>query len=79
MHFKTKNDKAICQWGKNLSFYIDKLVLEGKYYTHIDMQQNLTAKVMHPLSYYLTIEEMFRFLMLQYPELSNEQAFTMLN
>ena len=33
---------------------------------------------MHLLSYYLIIEEIFRILKLQYPELSNEQAFIIL-
>ena len=64
LHFEYKNDKAICQLGKHLSFCIDDLFLEVKYYTPYRYAINLTAKLMYPLSYYLIIEEIFQILKL---------------
>ena len=64
--------------GKNLAFFIDSLLLEGKYYTPYRFAGNLTPKNEEPLSYYITIPEIFNILKIQYPLLSNEKVLNML-
>ena len=57
---------------------IDSLLLEGRYYTPYRFAGNLTPKDEQPLSYYITIPEIFKILKIRYPLLSNEKVMKML-
>ena len=30
---KLYDDEQLCQWGRNLAYFIDELLLDGRYYT----------------------------------------------
>ena len=57
---------------------IDSLLLEGRYYTPYRFAGNLTPKDEQPLSYYITIPEIFKILKIRYLLLSNEKVMKML-
>ena len=79
--FKQKNNENVClisQWGKNMAYFIDKLVSEGRYYTPYRFACNLTPEEEQPLSYYITIQEIFKVLKLRYPYYTNEAVLNML-
>ena len=57
---------------------IDSLLLEGRYYTPYRFAGNLTPKDEQPLSYYITIPEIFKILKIRYPLLSNEKIMKIL-
>ena len=61
-----------------MAYFIDKLVLEGKYYTPYRFASNLTPEEEQPLSYYITIEEIFKVLKMRYPCYTNETVLKML-
>ena len=66
------------QWGKDLAFFIDSLLLQGHYYTPYRFAGNLTPEDEQPLSYYITIPEIFNILKIRYPLLSNDKVMKML-
>ena len=66
------------QWGKDLAFFIDSLLLQGRYYTPYRFVGNLTPEDEQPLSYYITIPEIFNILKIRYPLLSNDKVMKML-
>ena len=78
IEYKEKNNEKIYQWGKNLAFFIDSLLLEGRYYTPYRFAGNLTPRNEEPLSYYLTIPGIFDILKIRYLLLSNEKVLNML-
>ena len=81
VNFQPKHDeniRLINEWGKNMAYFIDKLVLEGKYYTPYRFASNLTPEEEQPLSYYITIEEIFKVLKIRYPYYTNETVLKML-
>ena len=78
IEYKEKNNEKIYQWGKNLAFFIDSLLLEGRYYTPYRFAGNLTPRNEEPLSYYLTIPGIFDILKIRYPLLSNEKVLNIL-
>ena len=73
-----KNDEKMYQWGKDLAFFIDSLLLQGRYYTPYRFAGNLTPEQEQPLSYYITIPEIFNILKIRYPLLSNDKVMKML-
>ena len=75
---KLKDDEKICEWGRNLAYFIDELLLDGHYYTPYRFAGNLTPQEEKPLSYYLTITEIFNILKLRYPLYSSEKVLKML-
>ena len=66
------------QWGKTQIFFIDSLLLQEYYYTSYRFVGNLTPKNKQPLSYYITIPEIFNILKIRYPLLSNNKIIKML-
>ena len=75
---KLNDDEQLCQWGRNLAYFIDKLLLDGRYYTPYRFAGNLTPQEEKPLSYYLTITEIFNILKLRYPLYSSDNVLEML-
>ena len=72
------NDKIVCQWGRDIAYFIDELLSDAQYYTPYRFAGNLTPREVKPLSYYLTITEIFKILKLRYPFLSSEGVLNML-
>ena len=72
------DDQKLCQWGHNLAYFIDELLLDGRYYTLNRFAGNLTPQEEKPLSYYLTITEIFNILKLRYPLYSSNNVLKML-
>ena len=64
--------------GENMAYFIDELVSEGSYYTLYRFACNLTPEEEQPLSYYITIQEIFKVLKLRYPYYTNEAVLNML-
>ena len=81
VNFKPKYDENVrltSEWGRNMAYFINKLVLEGKYYTPYRFASNLTPEEEQPLSYYITIQEIFKVLKIRYPYYTNETVLKML-
>ena len=76
--YEQKSDEKICQWGRDLAYFIDELLSDGRYYTPYRFAANLTPPEEQPLSYYLTITEIFNILKIRYPFLSNKTVLNML-
>lgn len=72
------NDKIVCQWGRDIAYFIDELLSDAQYYTPYRFAGNLTPQEVKPLSYHLTITEIFKILKLRYPFLSSEGVLNML-
>ena len=64
--------------GRDLAFFIDELLLDGRYYTPYRFAGNLTPSEEQPLSHYLIITEIFNILKIRYPVISNEKVLNML-
>ena len=75
---KLYDDEQLCQWGRHLAYFIDTLLLDGRYYTPYRFAGNLTPKEEKPLSYYITITEIFNILKLRYPLYSSNNVLEML-
>ena len=54
------DDKTVCQWGRDIAYFIDELLSDAQYYTPYRFAGNLTLQEVKPLSYYLTITEILK-------------------
>ena len=73
-----KDDKTVYQQGRNLAYFIDEILSDGHYYTLYRFAGNLTLQEEKPISYYLTITEIFNILKLHYLFLSSEKVLNIL-
>lgn len=81
VNFKPKKNKNVClisEWGRNMVYFIDKLVSEWLYYTPYRFVSNFTPEEEQLLNYYITTQEIFKVFNIRYLYLINNTIISML-